>query len=375
MLINRHYAIPQLLESKKILVIFGPRRVGKTTLVQQYLSTLDRSGFRFLDGGDIFVQSVLSSKDLNLLQQSYGDGKVFVLDEAQKIPFVGESLKLMIDHIPNLVAIVTGSASFELLNQIGEPLTGRKNTITLYPLSVAELYKYASGFEFSRALLEYLVYGTYPEIVTTQLVAQKAAKLQDIIGSSLLKDILELDKVKSPKRLVDLLRLLAFQVGSEVSVNELGRQLEMENRTVARYLDLLEKSFIIINLRGYSRNLRKEITKKSKYYFYDNGIRNALINNFNAIEQRDDVGKLWENFLFIERLKFRQYNNVYANMFFWRTWDGQEVDLVEERDGKLFGYEFKWGSKAAKTPKDWLLTYPEATLETINRENFLQFVM
>lgn len=198
--------------------------------------------------------------------------------------------------------------------------------------------------------------------------------LNEIFQSYLLKDVLELEKVKSSKILLDLLRLLAFQTGSEVSLSELAQSVGIDYKTVARYLDLFEKSFVIYNLRGFSRNLRKEITKKSKYYFYDTGIRNAIISNFNGLELRNDTGALWENFLFMERLKKRAYQNIYANAYFWKTWDRKEIDLVEEREGKLFGYEFKWGNKKIRALKEWKKTYPEAELEIISKENYLGFV-
>jgi predicted AAA+ superfamily ATPase len=223
-------------------------------------------------------------------------------------------------------------------------------------------------------LEEYVVFGSYPEVLTSETVNDKKNILEELVGSYLLKDILELERVKSSKLLLDLLRLLAFQVGSEISLSELGKQLGIDSKTVARYLDLFEKSFVIFNLRGFSRNRRKEIISKSKYYFFDNGIRNAIIANFNPLDIRDDIGKLWENFLVVERLKKQSYDQIYSNNYFWRTWDQKEIDWVEERDGKLFGYEFKWKSKSRKSSKAWLENYPDATLEIINNDNYLEFV-
>ena len=219
-----------------------------------------------------------------------------------------------------------------------------------------------------------MIYGGYPEAAVSDNPAEKKRILNEIVESYLLKDILELEKIKGSKILLDLLRLLAFQIGNEVSLSELGRQLGLDYKTVARYLDLFEKSFIIYSLRGFSRNLRKEITKKNKYYFLDNGVRNAIIANFNSLELRDDVGKLWENFAVAERLKKQSYKSIYANNYFWRTWSQKEVDFIEEREGKLFGYEFKWKDKAAKAPREWLDAYPEAEFQIINPENYLDFV-
>lgn len=297
-----------------------------------------------------------------------------VIDEAQKIPNIGQCLKIMVDHIPHLRIIVIGSSSFELAGQVGEPLTGRKKTLTLYPIAQLELLKQFNAFEVKTQLENYLIYGSYPDIISAKISDQKRARITEIAHSYLLKDILELDRIKNSKILLDLLRLLAFQIGSEVSHNELAKKLGIDAKTISRYLDLLEKRFVLYNLGGFSRNLRKEITKKSKYYFYDIGIRNALIANFNSLDLRDDIGKLWENFLVIERIKKQAYLPVYANNYFWRTWEQKEIDWIEEREGKLWGYEFKWGKTIAKPPKEFLNAYPNAEFMTVNQENYLTFV-
>jgi len=221
---------------------------------------------------------------------------------------------------------------------------------------------------------EFMIFGSYPEVVTSETRRKKVTRLEEIAESYLLKDVLALERVKNAKLLLDLLRLLAFQIGGEVSLNELGRQLGIDTKTVGRYLGIFEKAFILYNARGFSRNLRKEITKKSKYYFYDNGIRNALIANFNPPDVRNDMGALWENFIFMERLKKRVYQNIPANIYFWRTWDGQEIDLVEEREGRLHGYECKWQDKKVKPPRAWTEKYPEASFEVITKETYLSFV-
>jgi len=364
-----------LLKPNKVLVIYGSRQTGKTTLLKKFLSE-NEGNFRYkLDSGDdVNTQIVLGSSDFKKIIDYAKGYDLIAIDEAQRIKNVGMGLKILIDQLPNIKIVVTGSSSFELAGQIGEPLTGRKITLTLFPLSQIEMGKLYNDYELRSRLEEYLIFGSYPEALTSETVNDKKNILEELVGSYLLKDILELEKVKSSKLLLDLLRLLAFQVGSEVSLSELGKQLGIDSKTVARYLDLFEKSFVIINIRGFSRNRRKEITSKSKYYFLDNGIRNAIIANFNPLEIRDDIGNLWENFLVVERLKKQAYSKIYANNYFWRTWDQKEVDWVEEREGKLFGYEFKWKKKFLKSSSAWTKNYPDATLEIIDNENYLAFV-
>jgi Predicted ATPase (AAA+ superfamily) len=364
-----------LLKPNKVLVIYGSRQTGKTTLLKKFLSE-NEGNFRYkLDSGDdVNTQIVLGSSDFKKIIDYAKGYDLIAIDEAQRIKNIGMGLKILIDQLPNIKIVVTGSSSFELAGQIGEPLTGRKITLTLFPLSQIEMGKLYNDYELRNRLEEYLIFGSYPEALTSETVNDKKNILEELVGSYLLKDILELEKVKSSQLLLALLRLLAFQVGSEVSLSELGKQLGIDSKTVARYLDLFEKSFVIINIRGFSRNRRKEITSKSKYYFLDNGIRNAIIANFNPLEIRDDIGKLWENFLVVERLKKQAYNKIYSNNYFWRTWDQKEVDWVEEREGQLFGYEFKWKSKSLKSSAAWTKNYPDATLDIIDNENYLAFV-
>jgi len=363
------------LKPNKVLFIFGSRQAGKTTLLKKFLSeNKDKFRYKLDSGDDINLHAVLGSSDFKKIIEYAKGYDLIAIDEAQRIKGIGQGLKIMVDQVPNLKAIVTGSSSFELAGQIGEPLTGRKITLALYPLSQIEMGNIYNDYELKSRLDDYLIYGAYPEVLTSEVLNDKKRILEELVGSYLLKDILELEKVKSSKLLLDLLRLLAFQIGSEVSLSELGKQLGIEGKTVARYLDLFEKSFVIINIRGFSRNLRKEITKKSKYYFLDNGIRNAIIANFNPLEIRDDIGKLWENFLVVERIKKQSYHQIYSNNYFWRTWNQKEIDWVEERDGKLFGYEFKWKSKPLKAAAAWTENYPDASLEIIDKENYLEFV-
>lgn len=372
--ISRHYNPKDYLEPNKAVIIFGPRQIGKTTLLNNFLS---RTKLKYkLDSGDnVSLQDILGSQDFEKINEFTSGYELIAIDEAQNIPNIGMGLKIIVDHTPNIRVIATGSATFELAGQVGEPLTGRKKTLILYPISQIELASENNPYELKQQLPELLVFGSYPRVATADSKNKKRDILEEIVNSYLLKDILAFEQVKGAKILLDLLRLVAFQVGSEVSLTELGNALEIDYKTVARYLDLFEKSFILFNLRGLSRNLRKEISKKSKYYFYDNGVRNAVISNFNNLELRNDIGQLWENFLVAERLKKQTYHKIYANNYFWRTWDQQEVDWVEERDGKLFGYEFTYSADKSKTkPKDWLNTYSNATFEVINSDNYLKFI-
>jgi hypothetical protein len=369
----RSYRLREYLEPGRVLVLYGPRRVGKTTLLQRYLSET-RLKYKLVSGDHLSTQRILGSQEMDKLGEFVAGYELLAVDEAQHVPNIGMGLKILVDQFPDLYVIATGSASFALAGQIGEPLTGRKRTLVLYPLSQMELVRLYNPHELKTRLAEYLVFGSFPEVLTANTKERKRERLEELVDSYLFKDILALENVKSPKTLLDLLRLVAFQVGSEVSLSELGRQLGLNYKTVARYLDLFEKSFILYNLRGFSGNLRKEISKKSKYYFLDGGVRNAVIANFNDLNVRDDVGQLWENFLVTERLKKQEYGKIYANNYFWRTWDGQEVDWVEEREGRLFGYEFSYSERTRSAPRDWLQTYTKASFTTVHRQNYLGFV-
>lgn len=362
------------LKKGKVLVVFGPRQVGKTTLLRNYLSRTELK-YRLDSGEDARISDVFSSKNPALISEYAGGYDLIVIDEAQKVPDIGSGLKILIDRNPELFIIATGSSSFELAGQVGEPLTGRKRTLTLFPVSQKELSKIYNRYELREKLEEFIIYGSYPEVLTAGSSAQKAEIVKEITSSYLLKDIIAFDKIKNSRVIFDLLRMLAFQVGSEVSLSEIAKNIGVDGKTVNRYIDILEKSFILFRLQGFSRNLRKEMTKKNKYFFYDTGIRNALISNFNPFNMRNDTGQLWENFLFTERLKKQSYEPLYANNYFWRTWDQQEIDFVEERDGNLFGYEFKYGDKKVKVPKLWTETYPEAKFEVVNKDNYLDFVL
>lgn len=364
--------LKSVISSGKAIIIYGPRRVGKTTLITKYLEDVG-DNYHFITGDDLFVRNFFASGSIEKLRDFIGDKTLIVIDEAQFIPEIGMNLKLIVDYLPNIKVIATGSATFDLAKNVGEPLTGRKHVIKLYPISQMELNKIENRAQTEANLESRLIYGSYPEVITLSSDDARREYLHELVSLYLLKDILAFEGIQKSKKLLDLLILLAFQIGKEVSHTELASNLSISKVTVEKYLDLLEQVFVIINIRGFSRNLRKEVTKTSRYYFYDNGIRNALINNFNLLNRRDDVGALWENYIIMERLKKQQYMRLWSNNYFWRTYDQKELDWVEEREGKLYGYEFKWG-KMTKAPKLWLETYPEASFECINQENYLPFI-
>ena len=375
MLTRKFEPLDGYIQAGKVLLIYGPRRVGKTTLLQRYLKHTPLK-YKLDTGDSLRTQQILGSQLFDQILP-YAEGyELLAIDEAQNIPNIGMALKILVDQRPDLRIIATGSSSFELAGQVGEPLTGRKRTLTLYPIAQSELLGTYNRFELKENLADFLIYGTYPEVVMASTKREKIQILEEITNSYLVKDILAFDRIRNSNQLLNLLKLIAFQVGSEVSLHELGTKLGMNYKTVERYVDLLEKAFVLIRLSGFSRNLRNEITKKEKYYFMDNGIRNALIAQFNALSLRNDMGQLWENFFFIERLKYRDYYGVYGNRYFWRTYDQQEVDLVEERDGGLTGFECKWSpNKKIVTPKRWREGYPESEFKVITPENYQDFVL
>jgi predicted AAA+ superfamily ATPase len=374
-LIKRAYEpLSQYLAPNKVVVIYGPRRVGKTTLITKFLA--ESSLRKKVESGDNFrVQEVIGSSDFKKIKEFCSGYELIVFDEAQNIPQVGKGLKIIVDQIPGIQVIATGSSSFDLSNKIGEPLVGRQRILKLFPISLLELSYDLNRFELHNRLEEFMIYGLYPEVITKHNPDEKTQYLVDLVQSYLLKDILSLENIKSPRILLDLLRLLAFQIGNEVSLNELSNTLKVDIKTIARYLDLLEKSFIIFSLGGFSRNLRNEITSKRKYFFFDNGIRNAIINSFNPLAVRNDKGALWENFVIMERIKKKAYQFILSNDFFWRTYSKKEIDLIEEREGKLFGFEFKWQPKNYKVPLEWRNNYPDSEVIIISTENYLDFVL
>ncbi|HAD13316.1 MAG TPA: hypothetical protein DCF33_12875 [Saprospirales bacterium] len=365
--------IEQRLTPGKVVILLGPRQVGKTTLLKDILAK-ETSSYLFVSGEDRFVQGWLGSQSIETLRQNIGKYPLLVVDEAQHVLNIGLNLKLAIDHIPNLRILATGSSSFDLSNQTGEPLVGRKWEFELYPISQLELSATEAPFQTAELLPQRLIYGSYPEVITSVGKSDKRELLNQIVNGYLYKDLLVFEEIRKSKKIIEILTLLAFQVGNIVSVLELSRAVGMNTRTIEKYLDLLEKVFVIKRLGGYSKNLRKEISKGSKYYFWDNGIRNAIINNFNELNLRNDVGALWENYLIMERLKKQHYTKIFSNNYFWRTYDQKEIDFVEERDGGLYGFELKWSKSSIKPPSIWIESYPEARFESINKDNYLPFI-
>jgi predicted AAA+ superfamily ATPase len=367
-------AILKNLKPNKVVVLLGARRVGKTELINHILKQVNEEAL-LLNGEDEDVHELLRQRSTRNYERLLGKKKLLVIDEAQAIPEIGIKLKLMVDTIKGIKVLVTGSSMFDLNNQLGEPLVGRKKELLLYPLSQLELSAEETPVQTKSKLEERLVLGSYPELEYCDTWEEKIEYLKEQVNAYLLKDILAFEGIQKREKIVDLLRILAFRVGSEISIEDIGNKLQISKNTVDRYLDLLSKVFIIHNVSGFSRNLDNEITKKSKWYFYDNGLRNALINNFNRFNLRDDVGKLWENYIICERLKYQEYKRMHSANFFWRTHTKQEIDWVEDRSGTLYAYEIKWGAqKSASPPSLWGKHYPKAKFEIINSSNYLNFI-
>jgi hypothetical protein len=358
---------------QKVVLLLGARRVGKTVLMEK-LTREYGDGMVFLNGEDFTTLEMLSARTISSYTQLFQGVKLLAIDEAQNIPDIGNILKLIVDHIQGLSVIVSGSSSFDLYNMAREPLVGRSNHHMLYPFSLKELSQEESGVETMQLLEERLIYGMYPELVHIPDFDKKKQYLLEIVNSYLLKDILMIDGIKNSSKMRDLLRLIAFQMGSEVSYDELARQLGLSRNTIEKYLDLLSKIYVIYKLPAFSQNKRKEITKSSKWYFTDNGIRNAVINDFRVMSMREDVGLLWESFLIGERMKKRNNANEFASFYFWRSYTMQEIDLIEEFNGKISAFEFKWNNKKVKAPSRFLENYPPADFNVINKTNFWDFV-
>ena len=360
----------------KVIILYGARQVGKTTLIQEMLK---QQSARVLEisADQVQYHDILSSRNLDKMKGLVAGYDILFIDEAQRIPDIGINLKILYEGIPELRIIVTGSSSLDLAHQIKEPLTGRTWTYKLYPVSAAEWQTHAglNTYELQQKIPDWLRYGLYPEVLTLDNHEDKRQYLNELTSSYLYKDILEIGNIRYPQKIRQLLSLLAYQLGNLVSIQELANTLQINRETILHYIDLLEKSFVIFTLGPYSRNLRKEITSKNKIYFYDLGIRNALIENFSPIDLRPDLGALWENYLLMERKKKMEYSRSYPNMYFWRTYSGAEVDFVEEKDGLVTGYEFKWQSKSSSAPKAWMDKYGQESWKVIDKENFGEFVL
>ncbi len=357
------------LQPNKVVIVSGARRVGKTVLVKNILDKIEEPVL-ILNGEDINVHDKLAIRSVENYKQILGSCKLLYIDEAQKIPDIGQKLKLMVDEIEGLKIIISGSSSFDINKDAGEPLTGRKYSFNLFALSEREYNQIEDRISKIDKIRERLVFGNYPELLHIPDKKDKIDYLNEMVSSYLLKDILVYENIKNSQKIFNLLRLVAFQIGGEVSLQELGKQLSISKNTVEKYLDLLGKVYILHKVEGFSRNLRKEITKNSRWYFLDNGIRNAVIANFNSIESRNDIGQLWENYMISERIKYQEYKRLLSNNYFWRTYEQQEIDWVEERDGSLFGYEFKWKESKVKIPAQWKNAYPYSSFEVININNF-----
>ena len=364
------------IKPQKVMLIYGPRRVGKTLLLREIYNEFEGKKL-LLNGESSDTVRMLSDRSISNYKHLFAEVSLLVIDEAQHIPEIGMKLKLMVDEIPGLAIVATGSSSFDLQNQAGEPLVGRSTRFMLTPFSIKEINKQQPTFQTITNIDQHLVYGFYPELISIDSGAEQARYLTEIVDSYLLRDILAIDGVKNAQKMHDLLRLVAYQVGSEVSTDELGKQLGVSRNTAERYLDLLQKVFVLYRLGGYSKNLRKEVVKSSKWYFQDNGIRNAVLNDFRPFADRssEERGALWENFIIGERMKRKHNNMAGTNLYFWRTYDQQEIDLIEEDGEIITAYEIKSGKKNPKIPKAFANAYPEAAYNIVNRDMFWDYVV
>ncbi|GAB4320358.1 MAG: ATP-binding protein [Bacteroidales bacterium] len=358
----------------KVVVLLGARRTGKTELLKVILKE-QKYSYLYLNGDDFSTHDLLLPQTAGNYNGLLADKELLVIDEAQKVPDIGQKLKLIVDTVKGIRVLVTGSSAFDLTHKMGEPLTGRKITFHLFPLAQIEYNQIESPVDTKSNLPVKLVYGNYPELLQYSAPEDKSAYLQELVNSYLLKDILEFDGIKNARKIRDLLRLLAYQTGKDGSLNELGRQLGLHKDTVGRYLDLLSKVFVIYRLGGFSRNLRKEVSKMDRWYFYDNGVRNVLINNLNPLHTRNDQGELWENYILSERIKIQHYKGMLVTNYFWRTYQQQEIDWIEEREGKLYAYELKWNpGKKVKIPTSWKTAYPGSEFRIIHPSAYLDWI-
>ncbi len=362
------------LKPQKVLLLFGARRVGKTVLVEHIMRNFSGKTL-LLNGESMDTVRLLDDRTTANYRQLFSGIDLLCIDEAQHIPDIGMKLKLIIDEVAGLRVIATGSSSFDLQNMAGEPLVGRSTQFLLTPFSIRELVEATSRVEYMQRMEQRIVYGHYPELESIDNEKLRQEYLNDVVDAYLLRDILAFDGLKHAQKMHDLLRLVAYQTGSEVSPGELGSQLSLSRNTVERYLDLLQKAFVLFPIGGFSRNLRKEVSKSSKWYFYDTGIRNAVIRDYRPYRHRPDAerGALWENYFVSDRLKRSHNRRMGINFYFWRTYDQQEIDLIEEHDGLLTAIEMKSGSKAPSVPKAFAKAYPDAAFSVLNADNYMDF--
>jgi uncharacterized protein len=355
-----------------VMILYGPRQAGKTTLVNGLIQEIP-DAITFI-GDDLYAQSALARHELEHLKRIVGKARTIFIDEAQRIENIGLSIKLLVDHLP-VTVIASGSASFELADRLSEPLTGRARIFHLHPLSWEEV---ASKYRMTApetALEEMLRFGMYPRVHSLESNQEKEEYLYNYINSYLYRDLLEFEQIKKPKKVVDLLTLLAHQIGKEAAISELANSLGISRKTVENYLDILEKMFVLVNVRGFSRNLRKEVNKTSRYYFVDIGLRNALIRSFVPLSIRNDVGEIFENWFVMERIKLARNHNRFTGFHFWRTYDQHEIDLVEDIDGRLMGFECKWSPKSrSRAPRDWTQNYPDAGFDVVSSGNWMEYL-
>lgn len=365
-------AIEQSLFQGKVIIVYGARQVGKTTLSKALLKKYEHDSAYF-SGDEPDVRSALTNRSSTELKAFLGTHKLVVIDEAQRIPDIGLTLKLLVDNFPEMQIIATGSSSFELANMTHEPLTGRKIEFQLHPFSLEELRSHHTDIELDRLLERRIIFGMYPDITETQ--GDVSQKIKMIATSYTYKDAFAYQGIRNPEVLEKLVQALALQIGSEVSYNELSGIVGIDRKTVESYIRILEQAFIVFRLSPYSRNVRNELKRLRKIYFYDTGVRNALINNFNVLDLRQDVGALWENFFISERIKYTQNHGKTPNRYFWRTHAGKEIDYLEEDQGVITGYECKWNKNASSTPPDFVAAYPESVVHTINKHNYRSALM
>lgn len=365
--------IQPLLGGNKAIIVMGARQVGKSTLLNELLG--ENKNALWLNGDDIDVQNLFHEMSSTRMRALLGNNKFLVIDEAQRIPNIGLRIKLVTDQVSDVQVIAIGSSSFELASKVNEPLTGRKREFKMFPLTFKEMVSHSNLLDELRMIPHRLVYGYYPEVVSNP--GDEKNTLKELSDSYLYKDILSLDSISKPDKLVRLLKALALQIGSQISYNEIGNMISLDSKTVERYVDILEKSFIIFRLGSFSRNLRNELKASRKIYFWDLGIRNAIIGNLAQIENRTDAGELWENFAIAERLKQNAYQNSFAQSWFWRTQQQKEIDYIEEENGMIHAFEFKWNEHKARTkcPESFSTAYPDALFQVITPKNIEEFLM